>query len=79
MIDTILGLLIGPLGAALGAILAIGLAYLRGRSAGQDKAKRTAMEKEIKGHERITEADIGIGASDAERRKRLHDMGNDWR
>lgn len=39
---------------------------------------RDRREQEIKAHDRINDADIGIGATDDERRKRLREMGDEW-
>ena len=64
--------------AALAFLAALGAAYLKGRSQARSEARRKAQEKELEAHERINEADIGIGASDAERTKRLRDMADDW-
>lgn len=44
MIGTILDLIVGPLGAALGAIIAVALAYFRGKSAGKKGAENDAMQ-----------------------------------
>lgn len=79
MLPTILDLIMGPLGAILAGIATVAAAYFSGRSAGKNKAAREKLEKELERHDRITDADIGIGASDAERRKRLHDMGDKWK
>jgi hypothetical protein len=44
MIGTVLDLIIGPLGAALGAVIAVALAYFRGKSAGKKGAEHDAMQ-----------------------------------
>lgn len=51
----------------------IGL-YLKGRSDAKAKAETKAMKEDMKAHARINEADLGIGASDAERVDRLRDF-----
>ena len=79
VIGTIIDLILGPIGAILGAIVAAGAVYFGGRSAGASKEKRKAVEKELKAHDRITDADVGIGASDGERAKRLREMADRWK
>lgn len=66
----ILGGLWKPLLAVLGAA---GL-YAKGRSDAKAKAENKAMKEDLEAHERINEADLGIGASDAERVERLRDF-----
>lgn len=66
----ILGGLWKPLLAVLGAL---GL-YFKGRSDAKAKAENKAMKEDLKAHERINEADLGIGASDAERVERLREF-----
>lgn len=53
----------------------IGL-YLKGRSDAKAKAENKAMKEDLKAHERINQADLGIGASDAERVERLRDFAD---
>ena len=48
--------------------------YLRGRHNGKVKATREVMEAYKKTRERIDNADLGIGATDDERRKRLREF-----
>ena len=48
--------------------------YLRGRHNGKVKATRDVMEAYKKTRERIDNADLGIGATDDERRKRLREF-----
>lgn len=55
-------------GAALVGILGI---YAKGSSDAKAKAQNAAMKEDLKAHERINEADLGVGASDAERINRL--------
>lgn len=57
----------------LGMIGLIGV-YLRGRHNGKVKATRDVMEAYKKTRERIDNADTGIGASDAERVRRLREF-----
>ena len=48
--------------------------YLRGKHNGKVKATRDVMEAYKKTRERIDNADLGIGATDDERRKRLREF-----
>lgn len=71
----ILSKLIGPIwgyiaaaGAALLGILGV---YVKGRRDAKAKADLRDLKEDMKAHERINEADLGIGASDAERVERL--------
>jgi len=48
--------------------------YLRGRHNGKVKATREVMENYKKTRERIDNADLGIGASDDDRIKRLREF-----
>lgn len=57
----------------LGLIGLLGV-YLRGRHNGKVKATREVMEAYKKTRERIDNADLGIGASDDDRRKRLREF-----
>jgi hypothetical protein len=56
----------------IAAILALAGIWLGGRKSGKDAARVDALKSEVKAHERINEADTGIGASDADRIRRLH-------
>ena len=57
----------------LGLVGLLGV-YLRGRHNGKVKATREVMEAYKKTRERIDNADLGIGATDDERRKRLREF-----
>ena len=57
----------------LGLVGLLGV-YLRGRHNGKVKATREVMEAYKKARERIDNADLGIGATDDERRKRLREF-----
>ena len=57
----------------LGLIGLIGV-YLRGRHNGKVKATRDVMESYAKQRKAIDHADTGIGASDAERVRRLREF-----
>lgn len=64
----------GYLAAAGAALLGLGGVYLKGRSDAKAKAENKAMKEDMKANERINEADLGIGASDAERVERLREF-----
>ena len=64
----------GYLAAAGAALLGLGGVYFKGRSDAKAKAENKAMKEDLKAHERINEADLGIGASDAERVERLREF-----
>jgi hypothetical protein len=65
--------------AALGLFLAgITLVYSKGKSDARDAASRKRLQDEVDAHDRITDADTGGGATDAERIKRLQHLGQQW-
>lgn len=66
----ILGGLWKPILAVLGAL---GL-YVKGRSDAKAKADLRDLKADAKAHERINDADLGIGATDSERVERLRDF-----
>jgi hypothetical protein len=75
MIDLILSFLPGEWIAAAGlAIVALVATWFGGRKAGKTDAKVDALKSEVKAHERINEADLGSGASDIERIRRLREF-----
>lgn len=66
--------------AALGALIAaVVAAYLKGRGDSAARAENQQLKAELDAHERINDADIGGGATDAERIKRLRDMAEQLR
>ena len=66
--------------AGLGLFLAgIFLVYSRGKSDARRAAQQRRLQGEVDAHDRITNADTGIGATDAERIKRLRDMADKLR
>lgn len=71
----IIDALIGPLGAVAAVVAAIVAAWARGRQSGAEKAEKHGYETELRAHERINDADIGGGATDAERINRLRNIG----
>jgi len=80
MIADIIGALWGPLGGILGGVGALVAALVLGRWQGSRDAdrKRDAQDARdyIKERGRQDEMDVGHGASDAERIKRLHDIAD---
>ena len=64
----------GYIAAAVTALLGILGVYVKGRRDAKAKAETKAMKEDLKAHERINEADLGIGASDAERVERLREF-----
>ena len=48
--------------------------YLKIRSGDKAKAENKVMKEDLKAHERINEADLGVGATDGERIERLRDF-----
>lgn len=59
------------IGAALVALVA---AFAIGRRNGKQSAEVDTLKREDAAHERINDADLGLGASDAERVDRLRDF-----
>ena len=74
MIALIWKLILGGLWRPLLAVLGAAGLYAKGRADAKAKAENKAMKEDIKAHERINQADLGIGASDAERIERLRDF-----
>lgn len=75
----LLDIILGPIGAALGGILAALVAFVAGRSNGRQKAKNEALQGYQKERKKIDETDLGIGASDGERIDRLRDIAAGYR
>lgn len=59
----------------IAALAGLGLAKWRLES---NAVTRDRREQEVKAHDRINQADIGIGATDEQRAERLRDMADDW-
>lgn len=68
----------GWLGAALGWLAAGGAIWFASRRNAKKDAALDDAKQEIKAHERINQADIGVGASDADRIAKLQRMGQRW-
>lgn len=56
------------------AFVIIGGAFLAGRRDAKQARKVQDLKAEVKAHERINEADLGIGASDADNQRWLRDF-----
>ena len=59
-------------------LVGIVLVYLKGRSDAGINARYRQLKEEVDAHDRISDADTGGGATDAERIKRLRDMADEW-
>jgi hypothetical protein len=64
----------GYVAAAGAAVLGILGVYFKGRKDAKTKAENKAMKEDIKAHDRINQADLGIGATDGQRIDRLRDF-----
>lgn len=60
--------------AIIAALLALLAIYSKGRSDAAHKAEKKAMQADLKAHERINDADLGIGATDDQRIDRLREF-----
>lgn len=59
---------------AAGIAVLIGGAFLAGRRDAKQARKVQDLKAEVKAHERINEADLGIGASDADNQRWLREF-----
>lgn len=69
-------LILGPIGAALGMLISVAAAFIAGRSAARAGAERDAAKEYRDVRKEIDDADLGLGASDSERIKRLQGLAN---
>jgi hypothetical protein len=76
MISVLLGSVWPYILAAGGVLLGLVGKYLRGRKDASDKAEKRAADEYIKTRREIDNADLGIGATDDGRIKRLHDIAD---
>ena len=74
MIAFIWKLILGGLWKPLLAVLGAAGLYAKGRADAKAKADLRDLKEDMKANERINEADLGIGASDAERVERLREF-----
>lgn len=74
MIGLVWKLIVGGLWKPILKGLAMVGLYFKGRADAKAKADIKAMKEDMKAHERINEADLGVGASDAERIERLREF-----
>lgn len=64
------------IGGIVAFLLAIAGAWVLGQRRGEQKVKDRIKQSEAEAHERIENADIGIGANDSERIRRLREMAD---
>lgn len=76
MIDLILGGVWPYILAAGVAVAGVAGTYLRGRKDASDGAEKRAADEYIKTRREIDNEDLGIGATDDGRIKRLHDIAD---
>lgn len=77
MLDLIFALIPGEWLAAIGvAVTALAAAWFGGRKSAKSDAKSKLAEVKAKQLERIADADLGLGASDADRIRRLRDFAD---
>jgi hypothetical protein len=70
--DLIVGGLWQPIALAFGALVV----WLKVRSGAKIKAENRNMKEELEAHERLNEADLGHGATDADRVVRLREFAD---
>jgi hypothetical protein len=76
MIGVILKAILSGLWKPLLKVLAVFGAYGKGRIDQSARGKLKQHKANDKAHERIDNAEIGIGATDDERRRKLHELGD---
>lgn len=64
------------IGGIVAFLLAIAGAWVFGQRKGEQKVKDRIKQSEAEAHERIENADVGIGANDSERIRRLREMAD---
>lgn len=64
------------LGAALAGLVALFGAWVAGRREGAQAARSRALRADAKAHERMNDADLGIGAADGDNIKWLRDFAD---
>lgn len=70
MIGAVLDLVIGPLGAIIAAFVTAGAVFFAGKKSADYDAEKAYR----KSRKEIDDADLGLGATDDERIKRLRDI-----
>jgi len=60
------------------AIAGLAALYAKWRSDVRAAVVRRRLQDEVDAHDRINNADTGVGATDAERIKRLQHLGQQW-
>lgn len=64
------------IGGIVAFLIAIAGAWVFGQRKGEQKVKDRIRQSEAEAHERIENADTGVGATDGERIKRLREMAD---
>jgi hypothetical protein len=62
-----------------GIFAVLGGAWLAGKRQGALRAENKALQRRVETQERINDADLGFGATDADRVKRLRDFSDGQR
>jgi hypothetical protein len=75
----ILSKIYGWLAAVAASLGLLASVWFVGYRNAMTRNKNKTNESEIEAHERINNAETGVGATDADRIKRLQQMGNRWR
>lgn len=76
MTGLIIDALAGWLGAALAGVLALAGAWWGGRRAGRQAAETRSLRETADADRRMDDADVGIGATDAEHMQWLRDRAD---
>jgi hypothetical protein len=74
----ILSKIYGWLAAVAASLGVLASVWFVGYRNAMTRNKQKANESEIEAHERINNAETGVGATDADRIERLQDMGKRW-
>jgi hypothetical protein len=75
----ILSKIYGWLAAVAASLGLLASVWIVGYRNAMTRNRHKAAESELEAHERINDAETGVGATDADRIKRLQDMGERWR
>jgi hypothetical protein len=75
----ILSKIYGWLAAVAASLGLLASVWFVGYRNAMTRNKQKANESELEAHERINDAETGVGATDADRIDRLQDMGKRWR
>jgi hypothetical protein len=69
-------IIVGALWKPIAAALAFAGLWLKLRSDAKARADLQDAKEELEGHDRITDADLGLGATDGDRVKRLREFAD---